>query len=113
MTVRELMELLESADPDTEVRFMAQPSWPFEYSISGTWEPSRNRCTLCGKAVVLEESDESWVHEEGGSFDHFAEPEDEEQSDDFSPEGASEVIYLVEGEQLGYGTKRAWEEDYR
>ena len=33
MTTSDLINLLESVDPDTEVRLAMQPSWPFEYSI--------------------------------------------------------------------------------
>ena len=35
MTVRELIEELKYMDEDATVRFASQPSWPFEYSISG------------------------------------------------------------------------------
>lgn len=35
MTVRELIEELEGMNPEAEVRFASQPSWPFEYSVSG------------------------------------------------------------------------------
>ena len=35
MTVRELIEELRLMDQDAKVRFASQPSWPFEYSISG------------------------------------------------------------------------------
>ena len=34
MTVEELKEQLEMLDPDMEIRFASQPSWPFEYSIN-------------------------------------------------------------------------------
>ena len=33
MTVADLIAELEFMNPDTEVRFASQPSWPFEYSI--------------------------------------------------------------------------------
>ena len=35
MTVEELIEELRLFDQEAEVRFASQPSWPFEYSISG------------------------------------------------------------------------------
>lgn len=35
MTVRELIEELKGMNPEAEVRFASQPSWPFEYSVSG------------------------------------------------------------------------------
>jgi hypothetical protein len=34
MTVQELIDALESFDGEAEVRFLAQPSWPFEYTIA-------------------------------------------------------------------------------
>lgn len=33
MTVQEFINELEGLDPEMEVRFASQPSWPFEYSI--------------------------------------------------------------------------------
>ncbi len=33
MTVEDLIYELENLNPETEVRFASQPSWPFEYSI--------------------------------------------------------------------------------
>ena len=33
MKVQDLIDFLEDADPDDEVRLAMQPSWPFEYSI--------------------------------------------------------------------------------
>mgnify|MGYP000940667500 CR=1 FL=1 len=38
MTVQELINELERFDPGMEVRFAAQPNWPFEYSINSTVE---------------------------------------------------------------------------
>ncbi len=35
MTVDELIEELKYMNRDATVRFASQPSWPFEYSISG------------------------------------------------------------------------------
>jgi hypothetical protein len=32
-TVGELMAALEDYDPDTPIRWAAQPSWPFEYTL--------------------------------------------------------------------------------
>ena len=33
MNARDLIELLQDVDPDTEVRLAQQPHWPFEYSV--------------------------------------------------------------------------------
>ena len=40
MTVQELIDELESFDGEAEVRFLAQPSWPFEYTIAAVVEAS-------------------------------------------------------------------------
>ena len=38
MTVEELIEELQYLDPELEIRFASQPSWPFEYHIDGAVE---------------------------------------------------------------------------
>jgi hypothetical protein len=38
MTVQELILELECCDGEAEVRFLAQPSWPFEYTIAAVVE---------------------------------------------------------------------------
>ena len=38
MTVQELIDELERCDGEAEVRFLAQPSWPFEYTIAAVVE---------------------------------------------------------------------------
>ncbi len=38
MTVQDLIYELEQMNPDAEVRFAVQPSWPFEYTISSVIE---------------------------------------------------------------------------
>ncbi len=84
MTIDELIERLEeyrdSLGGDTEVRLMTQPSWPFEYAIAG----------VCSSEDIAEAID------------------DDEQDDEEEPKEDA-VLYLIEGDQLGYGTKRAWE----
>jgi hypothetical protein len=77
MKAEELIQLLEDVEPDTEVRIMSQPSWPFEYSIRGTNLAS-----------------------ELGDFKPHGYKEDQDDNVD--------VLYLLEGRQLGYGTKDAW-----
>ena len=76
MTKRDLINLLDDLDDDTEIRFMGQPSWPFEYSIQG---------------AVL-------------ALDLYG-----FQPADMGNRDLDEIIYLVEGEQLGYGCNSAWE----
>ena len=90
MTIRELIERLEElADTlgdDVEVRLMSQPNWPFEYTITGVTDSEEIR--------RAERQDDQW---------------DEDDPDEFDPEGDSDqIVYIVEGQQLGYGTSAAW-----
>ena len=80
MTVQELIDRLEDFDPDTEVRLMTQQSWPFENSIQG----------LCD-GRDLKDEDPCDCHED--------------ECSQCNPEG---IVYIVEGSQLGYGNKNAW-----
>jgi len=86
MTIEQLQEILEDylhagGSADTEVRFMGQYSWPFEYSISGEFIPG-----LVGD-----------------------EDEDGEKFEGQPTQNGAPALYLTEGTQLGYGTKAAWD----
>jgi hypothetical protein len=85
MTIDELIARLEDyrdeIGGDAEVRLMTQQNWPFEN-------------TICGLASGVEIND----------FD-----EDDEDGDDDDDATDDSVLYIVEGQQLGYGTKRAWD----
>jgi hypothetical protein len=84
MTVQDLIDQLTDLNaPDAEVRLMSQPSWPFEYSIRG----------LTCKSEIQRASEDR------------DEDEDEDQPE---KEADEEIIYLVEGAQLCYGNKAAW-----
>ena len=48
MTVQELIDELECCDGEAEVRFLAQPSWPFEYTIAAVVEASDQPADLSG-----------------------------------------------------------------
>jgi hypothetical protein len=87
MTVADLMAALEDFDPNTEVRIMSQQSYPFENAVTGLWEPTANG----------DDDDEAFVPATGREFG-------EQPRDGAAPK----VVYLVEGRQLGYGTKDAW-----
>ena len=65
---------------DVEVRLMTQETWPFENGIAG----------LASGEEINETCDEDDPNDDGGV-----------ESDN--------VLYIVEGEQLKYGTKKAWE----
>ena len=87
MTLNELIERLEECrdefNGDVEVRLMTQANWPFENTIHGV---------TTGKAINDEDGEED--------------PDDDGDVDD------DDVVYIVEGSQLGYGTKRAWNVAY-
>ena len=80
MKVRELIEILEDMNPDAEVLTMSQPNWPFEYAIAGV--------------TTREEMD--------------AGQEDDDERD-YPPGISDDDVFIVEGRQLRYGSKSAWE----
>jgi hypothetical protein len=85
MTINDLIERLEEyrdeIGGDAEVRLMTQQNWPFENSIYGL-------------ASGVEINDESY---------------DDGDPDDDGDVEEDAILYIVEGGQLGYGTKRAWD----
>ena len=86
MNVSELIEILDECDPEATVLIMSQSAWPFENSVAG----------VCQRSDLVEE-------EEG-------EAEDEDQGRDISSEELpANDVFLVEGTQLRYGSKRAWD----
>jgi hypothetical protein len=48
MTARELIDELDCYDGEAEVRFLAQPSWPFEYTIADVAEATDQPDDLSG-----------------------------------------------------------------
>jgi len=90
MTIDELIERLEEyrelIGGDAEVRLMTQQNWPFEYDLHG----------VCSG-------------EEINDLDERDLPDDEDDAiDDEDDVTDDKIFYLVEGTQLGYGSKRAW-----
>ncbi len=86
MKVQELIDLLEEQDPDADVLIMSQQSWPFENAVYGV--------TVRSELTGDDEDDD-----EGG------EPEPARRRTD----GAPSDVFIVEGGQLRYGSKTAWE----
>lgn len=86
MTIGELMMILEEYQDthgeDCEVRLMTQQNWPFENRIAG----------LTSGAEMNE-------------------GEEDDEGEDFGDQDAAEdaMVYIVEGGQICYGSKRAWE----
>ncbi|MGD9856110.1 MAG: hypothetical protein AB7U20_14290 [Planctomycetaceae bacterium] len=92
MTIDDLIERLEEyrdeIGGDAEVRLMTQSHWPFENTIYG----------LASGAEVKEQI--------RYAADDFADDEDDGDDDDAVDAG---VLYICEGQQLGYGVKDAWD----
>ena len=84
MKVSELIELLEEQDPDAEVLVMSQPNWPFELSLAGV--TTREEILRADREERDDDDDEPRL--ERGT--------------------AKNDVFLVEGEQLRYGSKTAW-----
>ena len=91
MKVSELIELLEEQDPDAEVLVMSQPNWPFELGLAG---------------VTTREEMLRVDRDEDGDGDD--DDDDDEQEPRLERGAAKSDVFLVEGEQLRYGSKTAW-----
>ena len=89
MDLNTLIEILtdyrDELGGDTEVRLMTQQQWPFE-----------NR--ICGLVSGQE------MNDHGDDLDDC-----EERDEDDGDVAEDTVVYIVEGGQLGYGSKRAWD----
>mgnify|MGYP000925847380 CR=1 FL=1 len=98
MTIKRMIELLQDQIEDgvcenTEVRLMTQEGYPFENEISGL-------------ACSTEISDPSMVDEPDQEFDEDLAYSPQRE---FRPDPkCHKAIYICEGNQLGYGTRRAW-----
>ena len=83
MNIQDLIEQLEDYKAehgeDAEVRLMTQQNWPFENRVYG----------LCDSSELQDEDED----------------EDEGEGD---TEGKA-IVYLVEGSQICYGNKNAWD----
>jgi hypothetical protein len=81
MTVGELMQILSEMDADAQVFIASQPSWPFEFAIAG----------VARRAEMLADDD------------------GEPATETHEPGTAPSDVFIVEGTQLRYGSKAAWE----
>jgi len=82
MTVGELISYLEQYDENAKVLLMTQKSWPFENAIDG----------VISREEVMDRN-----REEDGEDERLG--DGEEKSD----------VFIVEGTQLRYGSKNAWD----
>jgi hypothetical protein len=83
MKVRELIELLEDQDPDAEVFIMSQENWPFENAVAG----------VAVREEMIEDDEDDDEDREEPRYEKGTAPSD---------------VFIVEGEQLRYGSKAAW-----
>lgn len=80
MKVGELIEILKDQDPDAEVLIMSQQSWPFENAVYG----------VASREDLRERDD------------------DDDEPGPTREAGAPSDVFIVEGQQLRYGSKAAW-----
>ena len=89
MTIDELIERLEQMRDelggDTEVRLMTQQNYPFENELAGA---------TCLRDIRERDADDGDGEDDPEVFEAEGDP--------------AEVVYLLEGRQLGYGTQTAW-----
>ncbi|GAB4211803.1 MAG: hypothetical protein OHK0013_33880 [Sandaracinaceae bacterium] len=84
MKVRELIELLGDQDPDAEVFIMSQENWPFENAVAG----------IAVREEMIEDDDDL--------------TDEEREEPRYGRGTAANDVFIVEGEQLRYGSKAAW-----
>jgi hypothetical protein len=87
MKVSELIDLLMKQDPDADVLVMSQPSWPFEMDLAG---------------VTTREEMLRAERDEDGDGNHHEAPRLQRGT-------SNNDVFLVEGKQLRYGSKTAWD----
>lgn len=80
MTVGELKQYLSDLPDDNEVRLMMQPNYPLEYSI---------------ESVV--------------TSDDIRHAKREAEGEAAATDDGEDVVYITEGDQLGYGSRDAWQ----
>lgn len=114
MTVGELRELLEDLDDGVEVRLQTQPHYPLEYRVAGAALASAVR-EDAAREREDEAAEEDCVHVPGVEKSTLRAGRCTECSYEVpgTTPPAPEVLYLLEGGQVGYGTKRAWDDRVR
>jgi len=97
MTIRDLKVAIEDLGDELEVRIMSQDNWPFENSVANM---------ICASEIELEDEESSWDGE--GEPPPFIDPGHyQPKPRRYSNQAPEDAFYLVEGHQLGYGTKEA------
>ena len=97
MTVAQLRELIADLPDETEVRLATQPNYPFENWITG---------------VNLVHPDAEDLIQIAGSLsagDLTPEEEAEARSQHNELMAKPEILYILEGGQIGYASRELWE----
>src|SRR5262245_4882229 len=100
MTVADLIAKLECMDQEAEVRIMSQASYPFENALAGVaartdWVEDVETCRAYLESPV-------GCTDDGCDLAH----------DEPTPLGRNQplnTVFLVEGYQICYGSKHAWD----
>jgi hypothetical protein len=105
MNIDNLIEMLEEKKQelgtgDVEVRLMTQASWPFEYTVRSIVTTKE----LIQQEVYAEADEDEGTIFEGGDLDAAV-----QKKYDAAVEKGDVFLYLVEGHQIGYGNKAAWD----
>lgn len=91
------LEELAQDHPDAEVRLLTQSQWPFQNALLG----------ITTQSAIADEEDQQEaerLRERGVELE-----DDDEVGPRRDANSGPEIIYLVEGSQLGYGSKAAWD----
>ncbi len=126
MQVRQLIELLKQYQEDAQVRIMTQQTWPFENHVHGVCSREealglcRERgdydCPTCHGtgADITKDTDELCPRCNGDmvlAWEELTQQEREEYARKGNNGGGTlEDVFIVEGGQICYGIKGAWEE---
>ncbi len=90
MKVHELIEILQDMDPEADIWVMSQQNYPFEHSIAG----------VCQRGDWAEEDDTDEAGESWTRGDRWSASESQLPAND---------VFIVEGGQVRYGAKAAWD----
>ena len=88
MKVHELIAILQELDADADVYIMSQPNYPFEHAVRGV--SVREDFTEC---------DDDEEEEKEAAGDRWTARASELPGND---------VFILEGEQLRYGSREAW-----
>jgi len=110
MKVSELKELLEQYDEDLDVKMACQPNYPFEYAIDGVISRSEALGQIGHEFNAIRQTDppDENLDSEDPLCKVCGDPEFADAHDDTE----AECVFILEGYQERYGSKRLWNGGY-